>query len=172
MRTTLASMYVAMQSLAFFTCTVASPLPNITTSNHTFSSNNNSTNNVGLHCTKSRSWLADGLDRNDCIHIIDYIWRNEALPRYSQQYEFTSPGATSRTRLAKIVTPRKYRWNTCVVTIAMLDHFRPRELPGSDFRMRYEQTDVATFEQIWSATFTIEYNCRYHAAAGWLAMGK
>ena len=53
----------------------------------------------------------------------------------------------------------------------MLDHFRPRELPGSDSGQRYEETDVMTFEEVWSAAFRIEYDCRYHAEAGWLAMG-
>ena len=164
-------MFLAMQSLVFLNCIIVSPLPSITTSNRTLFSNN-SNNDVGIHCTKSRSWLADGLNRNDCIHIIDFIWNNEALPRRSQQYEFVSPGAKSKTTLPKIMTPRKYRWKTCVVTIAMLNHFRPRELPGSDSRERYEQTDVATFEQVWSAAFSIEFNCRYNWEAGWLPMGK
>ena len=132
-KTTLARTYLAMQSLAFLTCTVATPLPYNTTSTHILSSNNNN-NDISIHCTKALTWLADGLNRNDYNPIIEFIWKNEAVPRDSQQYEFTSPGATSKTTLPKITTPRKYRWETCVVTIAMLDQFRPRELPGSDFR--------------------------------------
>ena len=70
------------------------------------------------------------------------------------------------------MTPRKYELGTCVVTIAMLDRFGPRELPGSDFRQRYQETDVARFEEIWSAAVRIDFSCGHDLEAGWVAMGK
>lgn len=71
-----------------------------------------------------------------------------------------------------MVTPRKYEYRTCVITIAMLDQFRPRELPGSDFRERYEETDVAMFENVWDAALKVEFSCGRWGEAGWVALGK
>ena len=59
-----------------------------------------------------------------------------------------------------------------MVTIAMLDQFQPLELPGSDFRKRYEETDVATFEGVWDAAIKVDFNCGRDGEAGWVAMGK
>ena len=47
----------------------------------------------------------------------------------------------------------------------MLDRFRPRELPGSDSRERYAETDVATFENVWSAAAKVEMWCGRYGKA-------
>ncbi|CAD6571457.1 MAG: hypothetical protein ASARMPREDX12_004542 [Alectoria sarmentosa] len=163
----LAKTYLAIQSLLLLLSTTASPITNITTPILTLP-----INDIGIQCTKAQTWVAGGFHRSDCLGIIDYIWKNEALKRESQDYEFTSLGATAKTDLPKIVTPRKYEYRTCVVTIAMLDRFQPRELPGSDFRERYEETDVAKFEGVWSAAVTVDFNCGRFGKAGWVVMGE
>ena len=163
--------YLAIQSLLLLLLLLlsatATPITNITTPILTLP-----TNDIGIQCSKAQTWVADGFDRSDCLGIIDYIWKNEALERKSQDYEFTSLGATAKTDLPKIVTPIKFEYLTCVVTIAMLDRFQPRELPGSDFRKRYEETDVAKFEDVWSAAVTVDFNCGRFGKAGWVVMGK
>lgn len=161
--------YLSIQSLSLLLplSTTATPITNITTPNLTLPSND-----IGTQCTKAQTWLADGFHRDDCIGIIDYIYKHEASERESQEYEFASLGATPKTDLPIMVTPRKYEYRTCVVTIAMLDQFRPRELPGSDFRERYEETDVAMFENVWDAALKVEFSCGRWGEAGWVALGK
>lgn len=166
-RSSLTRIYIAVQCLSLLVFTTATPVTNITRSILTLSNND-----IGVQCTKAQTWVADGFNQQDCIGIIDYIWTKEALERDSQEYEFVSLGATSKTDLPKIMTPRKYEMGTCVVIIAMLDQFQPQELPGSDFRKRYEATDVAMFEGVWDAAAKIDFKCGPREAAGWVAMGK
>lgn len=167
LRSSLARTYLAVQYLTLLISTTAIPVTNTTTRILTSPSHD-----IGIQCTKAQTWIADGFDRQDCAVIIDYIFKAEAQERESQEYEFTSLAATPKTDLPRIMTPRKYEWRTCVVTIAMLDQFQPRELPGSDFRERYEETDVATFEGVWHAAMNIEFRCGRDGKAGWVAMGK
>ena len=54
----------------------------------------------------------------------------------------------------------------------MMDRFRPRELPGWDFRERYEETDVATFDSVWYAASNVQFWCVEKEKAGWVALGK
>ena len=158
--------YLAIQSLAFLISTTATPL-NITTPTLTFASNED----IGHQCTGAQTWVADGFDRHDCYVAVDLLWR-EALQRKSQEYEFISPKATAKTDLPKFRTPHRYLFDTCVVIIAMLDQFQPRELPGSDFRERYEDTDVGLFQSIWDAALKVDFRCGHDGKAGWVAMGK
>ena len=166
-KSSLTRKYLAVQCLSLLVFITATPVTNITRPILTLSSNN-----IGVQCTKARTWAVNGFDRRDCISIIDYIWTKEALERDSQEYEFVSLGATSETQLPKIMTPRKYELGTCVVIIAMLDQFQPRELPGSDLRERYEETDVGRFENVWNAAAKIDFKCGRKGDAGWVAMGK
>lgn len=164
----LAQTYLAIQTLTLlFLSTTATPFTNITIPQLTLPSNI-----IGVQCTAAKTWVADGFHRDDCIGIIDYIWRSEALERESQEYEFMSLGATPKTDLPKIVTPKKYEYLTCVVIIAMLDRFQPRELPGDEFRERYKETDVAMFEGVWNAALRVDFECGTYGNAGWVAMGR
>ena len=71
-----------------------------------------------------------------------------------------------------MMTPRKYSHNSCVVTIAMLDQFKPRELPGSDPGETYEETDVLLLESAWYAALDVDFTCLQQGEAGWIAMGR
>lgn len=167
-RTALASIHLVIQSLTLLISTTATPIANTTTPIHTLPSNN-----IGTQCTEARTWVANGFYRRDCLAITNYIYNNEVRPRESERFEFTSLSATTtRTDLPKKMTPRMYEYGTCVVTIAMMDRFQPRELPGSDFRERYEETDVATFDAMWHAAMKVDFECVRHGKAGWVAAGE
>ena len=56
--------------------------------------------------------------------------------------------------------------------MAMLNRFKRRELPGSDVRERYEETDVALLENAWYAALTVDFACLQYGSAGWIAMGR
>lgn len=163
----LAQAYLVIQSLTLLFFTTATPITNLTTHPLTLLKTD-----VGVQCTAAKTWVADGFYRSDCLGIIDYIYNSEAQERESQEYEFTSLGATPKTDLPKIMTPRKYEHLTCVVIVAMLDQFRPQELPGDDFRERYKETDVAMFEGVWSAAVRVDFWCGRYGKAGWVAMGR
>lgn len=180
----LARTYLVIQSLNFLIllfllliATSAAPTNLTTPLFPTFASDNTNSDSynysISVQCTKVRTWVADGLHRKDCNDIIDYIYQYEVLRREGDQFEFISLGATTtKIDLPKIVTPRKYAYGTCVVTIAMLDQFRPRELPGSDFRERYDETDVATFDAIWDTAIKVDFVCGRYGHAGWVAAGE
>ena len=160
---------VVIQSLALITTTTSFPMDTISpmlpalTSSVKFST----------QCTESQTWLAKGFHPHDCTSVIDRIYENEVLRGQDEQFEFTSPGSkTRKTRLAKIGTPRKYVTGSCVVTVAMMDQFRPRELPGSDFSKRYEETDIATFQSVWEAALKVYFDCGRFRKGGWFATGK
>ena len=160
---------LVIQSLAFIIITSSSPtnitapsLPALT-----------SGNDIKTQCTKSPTWIAKGFHPDDCNSIIDLIYETEVIQRKSGSFEFTSPASTTaKTGLPKIRTPRRYIYRTCVVTVAMLDQFRPQELPGSDFRERYEETDISTFSAVWEAALKVYFECGRFRKAGWAAMGK
>ena len=165
----LAKTYLVVQSLAFIIITNSLPTNNTT---HVLPALTSS-NKVGLQCTKSETWIADGFRPHDCNTIIDLIYETEVLQRKDARFEFTSPGSTTtKTDWPKIGTPRKYVYKSCVVTVAMLDQFRPRELPGSDFRERYEETDVAGFSGLWEAALKAYFECVRFGHAGWSATGE
>lgn len=168
-RTALARTYLMIQCLTLVISTTATPVTNVTSPIILTLPGNNG---ISDQCTKAKTWVANGFTQLDCNSVISYIYESEALRRDSQEYEFTSPGATPKTGLPKIVTPRRYTCGTCVLTIAMMDRFRPRELPGWDFRERYEETDVATFDSVWYAASNVQFWCVEKEKAGWVALGK
>lgn len=54
-----------------------------------------------------------------------------------------------------------------------MDRFRPRELPKSDFRERYEETDVANLEAVGHETPRVQFWCvEKGEAGGWLWIRK
>ena len=164
-----AKTYLVIQSLAFIIVTNSSPT-NFTA--HVLPAPT-SNNKIGMQCTKSETWNAEGFRPHDCTTIIDRIYETEVLRRKGARFEFTSPGSTTtKTEWPKIGTPRKYSHNSCVVTIAMLDQFHPRELPGTDFRERYEETDVAEFATLWEAALRVYFECARFSNAGWIATGE
>ncbi len=136
-------------------------------------SSNGKNNDIGDQCTKARTWVANGFHRQDCTSIIDYIYDTEVLKHAMHRFVFISPSTPDTEEgIPKIMTPRKYVHGTCVITVAMLDQFRPQELPGSDFRERYEERDVATFFGVWDAALKVDFGCGRFGQAGWVAMGK
>ena len=169
----LAKTCLVIYSLTVFLTATASPTKTTLLSLSSTQNNSSSSNDISEQCTKAQTWISRGIDRKDCTAVLDYIHNAEVLQRKAHRFEFTSPAsATTKTEFPKIATPRKYAFRTCVVTVAMLDQFRPRELPGSDFRERYEETDVTTFDEVWDAALEVEIWCGRAGKAGWIALGK
>ena len=167
-RTPARTYFLLISYLSFLTSTVAIPFPsNVTAPLLTLPTNDD----ISRQCTSAPRWIGYEFRESDCISAIDRIFA-EAMERRSQEYEFLSLGAVPKTSLLTIMTPRKYRHDSCVVTMAMLNQFKPRELPGSEDRERYEETDVALLESAWYAALAVDYACLQYGSAGWTAMGR
>ena len=167
-RTPTRTYFLLLQCLSFLISTVAIPFStNITAPILTLPTNDD----ISRQCTSRRTWIGHEFRQSDCISATDRIF-TEAMGRRGQEYEFLSPGAAPKTSLPKIMTPRKYSHDSCVATIAMLNQFKPRELPGSDIWDNYEETDVALLENAWYAALTVDFACLQYDSAGWIAMGR
>ena len=159
--------FLLIPCLSFLIPTVAMPFSTNITALLTLPTNND----ISRQCTSAHTWIGSTFHQRDCNSAIDRIFA-EAMERRSQEYEFLSPGAAPKTSLPTITTPRRYSHGSCVVTIAMLNQFRPGELPGSDSGERYEETGVALLESAWYAALTVDLACLQYGRAGWNAMGR
>ena len=59
-------------------------------------------------CTGSIDWLGDGYSNSDCVAVVQRLYFVEVAKHSNRQFEFIRPGATNRTDLPVMQTPRRY----------------------------------------------------------------
>lgn len=64
--------------------------------------------NAEFACTNSIDWVGDGYNNDDCRATIQRLYNVEITKHGRQEFEFLSPGATNKTALPAMRTPRRY----------------------------------------------------------------
>ena len=59
-------------------------------------------------CTNSIDWLGDGYSNSDCVAVVQRLYFVEVAKHSSREFEFLRPGATNKTDLPVMQTPRRY----------------------------------------------------------------
>ncbi|CAD6591248.1 MAG: hypothetical protein ASARMPREDX12_005046 [Alectoria sarmentosa] len=124
-------------------------------------------------CSSSPDWQAYAFLIEDCFTAIQSVYIQHVLQRPDEMYEFVAEGSYPETRNPWVRTPSEYTVNSCTLSIVMLSWFGPREpLPGRGSG-RYEQSDTATFKDIWGAARVVERDCLLPTRRpGWDAVGS
>lgn len=125
-------------------------------------------------CSSSRDWRAYGFLIEDCFTAIQRIYIDEVVRKSPHEvYEFIAEGTYPKTRNPSVRTPSQYIVNSCTLSIVMLDWFGSRvSLPGSG-PGAYEQSDTATFRDIYGAARVVEQDCLLPTRRpGWEAVGS
>ena len=145
-------------------------------------------------CSSSPDWQAYAFLVEDCYTAIQRIYIERMLRDPDELYEFVAQGAPRTTKKPGIRTPLQYTVSelaplchfqistlrltveikdSCTLSIVMLNWFGRREpLPGRG-PGGHEQTDVATFREIYGAARIVERDCLLPSRRpGWDAVGK
>ncbi len=129
-------------------------------------------------CVSLKSWSIDRIEARDCGAALETFRRAEGAKDGSREFEFYAPGAKPGTsgRLA-LGTPRKYRWNSCTITVGMLAGVPGGYLPpGLHFKQHFAPVDVATLDQLRQAAREVVEDCvewsPHKPLAGWQPMGE
>lgn len=153
--------------LLFFCLALAAPLDQIFTLN-TFT-NLTATS----RCSSSQDWQAYAFLVEDCFTAIQRVYIEEVIRRPDETYEFVAEGSYPKTKNPWVRTPAQYTVNSCTLSVVMLSWFGPREpLPGRGTGGYYEQSDTATFRDIWLAARVVERDCLLPTRRpGWEVVG-
>ena len=127
-------------------------------------------------CGNYPSWVgATGLlNPNDCLDALHRLENSDRRFFRTLDFEFMAPGATPRTNLPKMKTPRKYVHDSCTLVIAMLSTFPQSSLPGQGTRrLPYASTDTSRFSYLWSIAAWVDADClSKNQMLGWCATGE
>ena len=165
--------------LLFFTLTLAAPL-DLSLDIATFKNLTATT-----RCSSSQDWQAYAFLVEDCYAAIQRVYIERMLNHPDEAYEFVAPGAPRRSKKPGIRTPAQYTVSelapvsrfhpmclqnktvrltvrikdSCTLSIVMLNWFGRRDpLPGRG-PGGHEQTDTATFREIYNAARIVERDC-------------
>ena len=149
----------------------------------------NLTEGVGNCATSTRfpNWSSNDWNIHDCWQAVNQLYLKEVWSRPDKEFEFVARGASARMpSLDPQRTPRKYTvgmltghyyvvWlklpGSCVLTVTMLYHFTPRELPNGNYKYE-QQSDESTYRKIYNAAKGIERHCTQTRIPGWAQIGK
>ena len=125
-------------------------------------------------CTKDYDWTGAMYDPNDCWSAVERLEKTDLKFFKSIELEFLAPGATRRTSLPTIRTPRKYTVDSCTLVIAMLSTLPPWSLPGQKRRRQpYAPSDTSRFSYLRSISSWVDGTCLEDSLMlGWCATGE
>ncbi|KAL8843701.1 MAG: hypothetical protein Q9205_002058 [Flavoplaca limonia] len=128
-------------------------------------------------CVASPDWVVSShIQPADCAEALDIFRRAEFPKGGSQPLEFIARGAHPATHLTTITTPRKYRFRTCTVAVAMFASIPPWLMPPTMERRRFALNDVASFDGLRQAAKQIITDCVQFRGrrplVGWQEMGR
>ncbi|KAL8826604.1 MAG: hypothetical protein Q9191_003699 [Dirinaria sp. TL-2023a] len=109
-------------------------------------------------CSDSPDWLGLKLVKDDCVGTVNKLYNIEVLEHGRKRYEFLGIGAEAEFKLPKMKTPRRYTVGACTLVLAMMDIFKPGELPNQPKGPFYE-TDIATYSDLHFAALNVELHC-------------
>lgn len=125
-------------------------------------------------CTKDYDWTGAMYDPNDCLSAVERLEKTDLKFFKSIELEFLAPGATRRSSLPTIRTPRKYTVDTCTLVIAMLSTLPPWSLPGQRRRRQpHAPSDTSRFSYLRSISSWVDGTClEASQMLGWCATGE
>ena len=125
-------------------------------------------------CTNDYDWTGAAYDPNDCLSAVERLENTDLKVFKSIEFEFLAPGATRRSSLPTIRTPRRYTVNSCTLVIAMLSTLPPWSLPGHERpRQPYAPSDTSRFSYLRSISSWVDKTClEGDKMLGWCATGK
>ncbi|KAL8790647.1 MAG: hypothetical protein Q9213_000495 [Squamulea squamosa] len=126
-------------------------------------------------CVASPDWVVSShLNPSDCVEAIRMFRRAEYQKDGSQRFEFLAPGAHPISDLRALTTPRKHRFKSCTVAVAMFASIPPWLLPPTMERMKFAPTDIVSLDQIRQAAEQIVTTCVEYRKplVGWQELGR
>ncbi|CAO1598908.1 MAG: hypothetical protein LQ349_001410 [Xanthoria aureola] len=129
-------------------------------------------------CVASPDWVVSShLRPSDCVQALDIFRRAESQKDDSQPSEFLARGARPASELLTLTTPRKYRFGSCTVVVAMFASIPPWFLDESTMeRRRFAPNDVASLDELREAAKQIIATCvqlrERRPLVGWQEMGR
>ena len=113
-------------------------------------------------------------DPNDCLSAVQRLEDTDLKFFKSIELEFLAPGATRKSSLPSIRTPRKYTVGSCTLVIAMLSTLPPWSLPGKRRpRQPYAPSDKSRFSYLRSIGSWVDGTClEGEHMLGWCATGE
>ena len=125
-------------------------------------------------CTNDYDWTGARYDPNDCLSAVERLEKTDLKFFKSIELEFLAPGATRRSSLPTIRTPRKYTVGSCTLVIAMLSTLPPWSLPGERKRRQpYAPSDKSRFSYLRSVSSWVDGTClEGEHMLGWCATGE
>ena len=125
-------------------------------------------------CTRDYDWTGAMYDPNDCLSAVERLEKTDLKFFKSTELEFLAPGATRRSSLPTIRTPRKYTVGSCTLVIAMLSTLPAWSLPGQRQRRQpYAPSDTSKFSYLRSVSSWVDETCLEGALMlGWCATGE
>ena len=114
----------------------------------------------GVHCVPKRSWIQRQVLYDHCNKALSFFRSFESNKDPRQLFEFIKNGGKQSTHLLPLTTPRLYGWESCTISVTMLQSFPADLLPYEVSRtVPGPRTDAATLEELQGAAKMIVEDC-------------